>query len=80
MKSTGVVRNLDKLGRVVIPIELRRALGIGTEEPVEIYVENDLIVLQKYAAVCIFCGNENEVTEIEGKNVCKSCINKIKNL
>ena len=48
MKSTGIVRKVDELGRVVIPIELRRTLDINIKDPLEIYVDNDRVVLNKY--------------------------------
>ena len=55
MKSTGVVRKVDELGRIVIPIELRRTLGIGEKDALEIYVDADTIILKKYLPACIFC-------------------------
>ena len=60
MKSTGIVRKVDELGRIVLPIELRRTLNIDIKDSIEIYVENDSIVLKKFEPTCIFCGsNEN---------------------
>mgnify|MGYP002520364286 FL=1 len=80
MKSTGIVRKVDELGRVVIPIELRRTLGIEIKDPIEIYVDGDYIVLKKYEPACIFCGNAKDVTRIHDKNVCANCISELKNL
>ena len=80
MKSTGVVRQLDTLGRVVLPIELRRTLGIEIKDPIEIYVDGDYILLKKYEPACIFCGNAKDVTRIHDKNVCADCIKELKNL
>ena len=60
MKSTGIVRKVDELGRVVIPIELRRTLGIEEKDALEIYTDNEKIVLKKYEPACIFCGNAKE--------------------
>ncbi|MEN6413807.1 MAG: AbrB/MazE/SpoVT family DNA-binding domain-containing protein [Veillonellales bacterium] len=76
MKSTGIVRKVDELGRVVIPIELRRTLDIEEKDALEIYVDSDRIILRKYepACSCVFCGNADEVTNFKGKNVCKSCM------
>lgn len=74
MKSTGIVRKVDELGRVVIPIELRRNLDITEKDGLEISVDNDRIVLRKYAPVCVFCGSEQEVNTFKSKNVCKSCL------
>ena len=74
MKSTGVVRQLDTLGRIVIPIELRRTMGIATKDSIEIFVEGDQIILKKYQPCCIFCGDGADVTLFRGKKVCKKCI------
>ena len=73
MKSTGVVRQLDTLGRIVLPIELRRTMDIGVKDMVEIFVENDQIILKKYHPSCIFCGDARDVMSFKGKLVCKNC-------
>jgi len=73
MKSTGVVRKVDELGRVVIPIELRRTLGIAEKDALEIYVDQEKIILKKYEPACIFCGNADNITHFRGKNVCEEC-------
>ena len=80
MKATGIVRKVDELGRNVLPIELRRTLGIEIKDPIEIYVDGDYIVLKKYEPACIFCGNAKDVTRIHDKNVCANCISELKNL
>ena len=74
MKSTGIVRKVDELGRVVIPIELRRTLGIDEKDALEIYVDNERIVLKKYEPACIFCNSADDVQNFNGKLVCKSCV------
>jgi transcriptional pleiotropic regulator of transition state genes len=74
MKSTGIVRKVDELGRVVIPIELRRTLGIGEKDALEIYVDGERIMLKKYEPACIFCGNAENVTYFKGKIVCNVCL------
>ena len=74
MKSTGIVRKIDELGRIVLPIELRRTLNIGDRDTVEIYVDSDCIVLRKYQPSCVFCGNDKGVVEYRGKIVCQNCI------
>jgi len=81
VKSTGVVRKVDELGRVVIPIELRRVLNISEKDPLEIYVDGDKIILKKYEPGCIFCGNADaeEVVNFKGKNICTKCISEITN-
>jgi len=77
MKSTGVVRRVDELGRIVIPIELRRTMGIEEKDALEIYVDGDKIILKKYEPACIFCGNAEDVTNYKGKNMCKSCMTEL---
>lgn len=73
LKSTGIVRKVDELGRVVIPIELRRTLGIDEKDSLEIYVDSERIILKKYEPACVFCGNADHVNIFKGKNVCKEC-------
>lgn len=78
MKSTGIVRRVDELGRIVIPIELRRTLNIEEKDALEIYVDGEQIILKKYEPSCIFCGNARDVVNYKGKNICKSCLGDIK--
>ena len=73
MKSTGIVRKVDELGRIVLPIELRRTLDIAEKDSMEIYIEGDSIILKKYQPACIFCDNEKDIIEFRGKNVCPRC-------
>ncbi|MDD6154599.1 MAG: AbrB/MazE/SpoVT family DNA-binding domain-containing protein [Eubacteriales bacterium] len=80
MKSTGIVRPVDALGRVVIPIELRRNLGIGKDDSLEVFVEGDSIVLKKYSPRCVFCGEDKNVREVRGKYICEDCLDELKKL
>ncbi|MDR1069763.1 MAG: AbrB/MazE/SpoVT family DNA-binding domain-containing protein [Gracilibacteraceae bacterium] len=73
IKSIGIVRKVDELGRVVLPIELRRTLGIDEKDALEIYVDEEKIILKKYAPACIFCGNAEGMQQYHGKNVCQEC-------
>jgi transcriptional pleiotropic regulator of transition state genes len=73
VKSTGVIRRVDDLGRIVLPIELRRNLGIDEQDAMEIYVDRDLIILKKYEPTCIFCGKAENVESYKGKNLCRQC-------
>lgn len=73
MKSTGILRRVDKLGRVVIPIELRRSLDIEEKDSLEIYVEDERIILKKYAPACTFCGQAKDVETFKEKNICADC-------
>ena len=77
MKSTGIVRKVDELGRVVIPIELRRTLGIKIKDALEIYVDGERIVLKKYEPACIFCGNATGTKQFSGRIICQECISKM---
>lgn len=74
MKSTGIVRKLDDLGRIVLPVELRRTLEIEDKDPLEIFIEGNTIVLKKYQPACVFCGNAKDVFTYRGRNVCPDCI------
>lgn len=78
MKSTGMVRKIDELGRIVLPIEIRKTMGIENRDAIEIFVDEDKIVLKKYEPACIFCGNADNVTYFRGKLVCNECISALK--
>ena len=78
MKSTGVVRKVDELGRIVVPIELRRTMDISVKDTLEIFVEGDKIILKKYHPACIFCENAKDVISYKGKMICKDCLNDLK--
>jgi len=78
MKSTGIVRKLDELGRVVLPIELRRTMDIAVHDTVEIFVEEDRIILKKYHPACVFCGDARDVSMFKGKLICANCMKEIK--
>lgn len=74
MKSTGIVRKVDELGRIVLPIELRRTLGIEEKDRIEIFVDGESIILRKYQPACIFCDNAKDIINYKGKNICADCI------
>ena len=80
MKATGILRKVDELGRVVIPIELRNKLDIHEKDPLEIYVEGNDIILRKFQPNCIFCGNTKKLVPFNNKLICSKCHEKIKNL
>lgn len=80
MKSTGIVRKVDELGRIVLPIELRRTLDIAEKDSLEIYVDGSQIILKKYEPSCIFCGDARNVVNYKGKNICTTCLNEMKGL
>ncbi len=79
MKSTGVVRRIDELGRIVLPIEIRRSLDINVKDPVEIFIDSERIILQKYSPSCIFCGESDNIVFFNGKRICAKCLEEIKN-
>ena len=74
MKSTGIIRKVDELGRIVLPIELRRMLDISERDHLEIYTEGQTIVLKKYQPSCLFCGGEGDLLQFNGKVVCAACL------
>lgn len=80
MKSTGIVRKVDELGRIVLPIEMRRTLNIAEKDSLEIYVDGENIILRKFLSACIFCGKSKDIVDFGGKNVCRSCVAKLKEL
>ena len=77
MKSTGIVRKVDELGRIVLPIVLRRTLDIEEKDSLEIYMDGPSIVLRKFQPACIFCDNEKDIVEFRGKNICPRCFKEI---
>ncbi|MDD4715086.1 MAG: AbrB/MazE/SpoVT family DNA-binding domain-containing protein [Oscillospiraceae bacterium] len=78
MKSIGIIRKVDELGRIVLPIELRRTLDIAEKDSLEIYVDGSSIILKKYQPACIFCNDAKDVISYKGKNVCASCLKELK--
>ncbi|MEK4239094.1 AbrB/MazE/SpoVT family DNA-binding domain-containing protein [Paenibacillus sp. FSL H7-0714] len=80
MKATGIVRRIDDLGRVVLPKELRRTLGIAEGDPIEIFVDGDKIVLKKYNPGCTLCAGLVGIQYLSGKPICTDCLSKIAKL
>lgn len=80
MKTTGMIRQLDSLGRIVLPIELRRTLDIKTKDMLEILMEGNTVVLRKYESNCHFCGGNSGLTSYKDKMICKRCLKEIKEL
>ena len=80
MKSTGIVRKVDELGRIVLPIELRRTLDIAEKDAIEIYVDGESIILKKYEPTCIFCGDAKDVVNYKGRNICRTCLDEMKKI
>lgn len=75
LKSTGIVRNLDQLGRIVLPIELRRVLDIESgDDSVEVFIDGSTIIFKKYEPGCVFCGNAGDIFYFKGRNVCQNCL------
>lgn len=77
MKSTGIVRRIDELGRFVLPVELRRTMGIGEREELEIFVDGSAIVLKRHTPACIFCGGGERIFIFRNKNICESCMKEL---
>ena len=81
MKSTGIVRPVDELGRIVLPKELRINMDINNKgDSVEIFIDDDKIILKKYHPACIFCSNADDVVYLNGKLVCRKCIKELSTL
>ena len=80
MKATGIVRNIDELGRIVVPKEMRTKMDILCGDPVEIFVEDDKIVLRKYVPNCLFCGKFEAVETFHEKKICRACLDELKKL
>lgn len=78
MKATGIVRKVDELGRIVLPAELRRTLSIAEKDPLEIYVDGGSIILQKHEERCVFCGGSEDLRTVLGKNICGSCLSRLR--
>jgi transcriptional pleiotropic regulator of transition state genes len=78
MKSTGIVRKVDELGRIVLPIEIRTTMDIQTRDALEIFTDENRMILQKYQPACVFCSNADDVIFFNGKRVCRTCLEKIK--
>ena len=80
MKMSAIVRKVDELGRVVLPIELRRALDISEKDELEIYLDEDRLVLKKYETSCVFCKGRNGLVTHRGRAVCADCIQMLNDL
>ena len=78
MKSTGIVRRVDEVGRIVLPMEIRKSLNIDTRDPVEIFVDSNQIILRKYEPACIFCNQSEDTVVYKGKNICAKCLAELK--
>ena len=80
VKATGIVRKVDELGRIVLPIEMRRTLDIAERDALEIYVDGSSVILKKYKPSCIFCDATKDITIFKGKNICPKCMKELKSL
>ena len=79
MKSKGIIRNIDDLGRLVVPKEMRTALEISENDPVEISMEGSTIVLKKHTPFCVFCASTADLSLFKGKRICSECLAELKN-
>ena len=78
MKATGIIRNLDQLGRFVIPKETRKALDLNEGDPIEMFTDGDKIILKKYTPGCHCCGNLEDLTDVLGLKICPKCLKEFK--
>ena len=77
MKPVGIVRQIDALGRIVIPKELRRTLDIADGDPLEMFIEDNTVILRKYQPACIICGNAKNIVTFKGRNFCPDCVKQL---
>ncbi|MBP3332456.1 MAG: AbrB/MazE/SpoVT family DNA-binding domain-containing protein [Clostridia bacterium] len=77
MKATGIVRKIDSLGRIVLPVEIRETLGIEEKDPLEIFVDGENIVFKKYSPTCIFCDATEHLTLFKDKRICPKCMEEL---
>lgn len=80
MKSTGMTRKVDELGRIVLPAEIRQTLNIKTKDALEIFTEEDRIILKKYVPGCSFCAGMDGIIEFRGVRICAACLEKLREL
>ena len=80
MKTSGIVRKVDELGRIVLPVEMRRLLNIEEKDYLEISLEGDAVVVRKHHAACVFCGSAREICDFHGRSVCACCLQQLKNI
>ena len=78
VKSTGLVRKLDFMGRYVLPMEMRKVLNINPGDSMEIFVDNTSIILRKYEPECVFCGQLGDIVRYKEKNICTNCLQELK--
>ena len=74
MKALGIIRPVDELGRIVLPVETRKMMDLNPKDGVEVFIEDDKIILKKYRPSCIFCGEADGVIDFKGKKICKECV------
>ncbi len=75
--TTGIIRHLDELGRIVIPIEIRKRFGLTERDALEIAVKDETILLSRPRSTCVFCGSTRTVLEHRGRGVCRNCANEL---
>ena len=80
MKSTGITRQIDELGRMVLPKELRRAFGIEVKDSLEIFTDGNRIILQKYQPACIFCATADNIVLFKDQRICRTCLAELQKL
>ena len=77
MKATGIIRKIDELGRIVLPIELRRSMDLEDKDALEIFTDGDKIVLKKFQPNCVFCGKSKNIVSYKEKNICSDCLQEL---
>jgi transcriptional pleiotropic regulator of transition state genes len=80
MKPADCICKIDKLGRVLIPKTLRKKLDLRVDDPIEVFTDNDSIVLKKYRKRCVLCGSDDEVVEFREKHICRECLDELRRI
>ncbi|MBR2896210.1 MAG: AbrB/MazE/SpoVT family DNA-binding domain-containing protein [Oscillospiraceae bacterium] len=80
MKATGMIRKIDRLGRIVLPIEMRKTLDLGEKDDLEIFVDGEKIILSKHSPTCVFCDSAKEIGIFRGKNICMNCLRELQQI
>lgn len=80
MRSTGIIRRMDELGRIVLPVEVRRKLDFGTREELEFLIDGDALILKRCSKTCVLCGSATDILKFREKNVCQVCVQALASL
>ena len=80
MRATGVIRAIDSFGRIVLPSELRKVMDVKAGDKLEFFTEENRVIIKKYEISCLFCSNQDDLIDFEGKKICPVCLSKLKEI